>query len=57
MCFEGVEGIKTYHLMCVETNRIIKSRDVVFLETTFEVEGGHDNKPLSKHVEHVVVDL
>jgi hypothetical protein len=28
------EGTKTYHLMCVETKRIIKSRDVVFLEGT-----------------------
>jgi hypothetical protein len=26
------EGIKAYRLMCVETKRIIKNRDVVFLE-------------------------
>jgi hypothetical protein len=28
----------------------------VFLERTKEVEGVHDNTPLSKQVEHVVVD-
>jgi glutaredoxin len=43
------EGTKTYHLMCVETKRIIKSRDVVFLEGTKE-EGVHDNRPPSKQV-------
>jgi hypothetical protein len=26
------EGTKAYRLMCVETNRIVKSRDVVFIE-------------------------
>ncbi len=26
------EGPKAYHLMCVETKRIIKSRDVTFIE-------------------------
>jgi hypothetical protein len=42
--------------MCVETKRIIKSRDVVFLEGTKKVEGVHHNRPLPKQVEHVVVD-
>jgi hypothetical protein len=42
------EGTKTYRLMCVETKRIIKNRDVVFLEGTKEVEDVHDNRPLSK---------
>jgi hypothetical protein len=42
--------------MCVETKRIIKSRDVVFLEGIKKVEGVHHNKALSKQVEHVVVD-
>jgi len=42
--------------MCVETKRIIKSRNIVFLEGTKEIEGVHDNTPLSKQVEHVVVD-
>ncbi len=40
------EGTKAYRLMCVETKRIIKSRNVVFLEGTEEVEGVHDNHPL-----------
>jgi hypothetical protein len=42
--------------MCVETKRIVKSRDVVFLEGTKKVEGVHHNRPPSKQVEHVVVD-
>ncbi len=42
--------------MCVKTKRIIKSRDVVLLEGTKEVEGVHDNTPLSKQVEHIVLD-
>ncbi len=50
------ERTKAYRLMCVETKRIIKSRDVVFLEGTKEVEGVHDNRPPSKEGEHVVVD-
>ncbi len=51
------EGSKTYHLMCVETKRIIKSQDVMFLEGTKEVKGVHDNKPPSKEVEHVVDEV
>jgi hypothetical protein len=50
------DEIKAYRLLCVETKRIIKSRDVVFLEGIEEVKGVHDNKPPSKQVEHVVVD-
>jgi hypothetical protein len=50
------EGTKTYRLMCVQTKRIIKSRDVVFLEGIEKVEGVHHNKTPSKQVEHVVVD-
>jgi hypothetical protein len=42
--------------MCVETKRIIKSRNVVLLEGTKEVKGVHDNRPPSKQVEDVVVD-
>jgi hypothetical protein len=42
------EGTKTYRLMCVETKRIIKSRDVVFLKGTKKVEGVHHNRPLPK---------
>jgi hypothetical protein len=42
--------------VCVETKRIIKSRDVVFLERMEEMKGVHDNRPPSKQVEHIVVD-
>jgi len=49
------ERTKAYHLMCVETKRIIKSRDV-FLEGTKKVEGVHHNRSPSKQVDHVVVD-
>ncbi len=40
--------------MSLETKRIIKSQDVVFLEGTKVVEGVHDNTPPSNQVEHVV---
>jgi hypothetical protein len=33
------EGTKAYHLMCVETKIIIKSRDVVFIEGLKEIGG------------------
>jgi hypothetical protein len=42
--------------MCVETKRIIKSWDVVFLERMEGVKSVHDNKPFSNQVEHIVVD-
>jgi hypothetical protein len=42
--------------MCIETKRIIKSRDVVFVKGTKKVEGVHHNRPLPKQVKHVVVD-
>ncbi len=50
------EGTKAYRLMCLKTKRIIKSRDVVFLEGTEEVEGVRDKRPLSNQIEHLVVD-
>jgi len=50
------EGTKAYRLMCLETKRIIKSRDVVFLEGTKEVEGVRDKRPFSNQMEHLVVD-
>jgi len=57
VCFLGYcEGTKAYRLMCVETKRIIKNQNVVFLEGTKEVEGVHDNTPPLKQVEHVVMD-
>jgi len=33
------EGTKAYRLMCVKTKRIIKSRDVVFIEGSKEIGG------------------
>jgi hypothetical protein len=46
------EGTKAYRLMCLETKRIIKSRDVMFIEGSKEIGGVlHPNK-----VENVVVD-
>jgi hypothetical protein len=51
------EGTKAYRLMCVKTKRIIKSRDVVFLEGTKKVEGVHHNRPFPKQVEHVVNEI
>jgi hypothetical protein len=46
------EGTKTYCLMCLETKRIIKSRDVMFIERSKEIGGVlHPKK-----VENVVVD-
>jgi len=33
------EGTKVYRLMCVETKRVIKSRDVVFIERSKEIGG------------------
>ncbi len=51
------EGTKTYRLMCVETKRIINSRDVIFLEGMEEVKGAHHNRPLSNQVEHIVGEV
>jgi hypothetical protein len=46
------EGTKAYRLMCLETKRIIKSRDVMFIEGSKEIGGVlHPKK-----VENVVVD-
>jgi len=42
--------------MCVETKRIIKSCDVVFLGRTDEMEGVHDDRLPLKQVQHFVVD-
>jgi hypothetical protein len=33
------EGTKEYCLMCVKTKRIIKSRDVMFIEGSKEIGG------------------
>ncbi len=46
------EGTKAYRLICLETKRIIKSRDVLFIEGSKEIGGVlHPKK-----VENVVVD-
>jgi len=45
------EGMKVYHLMCVKTKRIIKSRDVMFIKGSKEIGG----VPHLKKVENVVV--
>jgi len=46
------EGTKTYRLMCLETKRIIKSRDVMFIEGSKKIGGVlHPKK-----VKNVVVD-
>ncbi len=53
LCVSGYfEETKAYRLMCVKTKRIIKSRDVIFLEGMEEVKGVHHNRPPSNQVEH-----
>jgi len=47
------EGTKMYRLMCVETKRIIKSRDVVFIENRWSKEIG--GVPHLEEEENVVV--
>jgi hypothetical protein len=42
------EGTKTYHLMCVETKIIIKSRDVVFIEGSKKIGGVLHPKKVKK---------
>jgi len=40
MCVFGYyEGTKAYRLMCVQTKRMIKSRDVMFIERSKEIGG------------------
>jgi hypothetical protein len=43
---------KAYCLMCIETKKIIKSQNFVFLEGRIEVEGVNEIKPHSKQGEH-----
>ncbi len=51
------ERTKAYHLMCLETKRIIKSRDFMFLEGMEKVKGVHHNRPPSNQVEHIVDEV
>ena len=39
------EGTKAYRLMCVETGKIIRSRDVVFVEDSTSVGHGLEMSP------------
>ncbi len=57
MFFGYCEGTKAYRLMCVETKRIIKSRDVMFLKGTEELKGVHHNRTPSNQVEHLVDEV
>jgi hypothetical protein len=51
------EKSKAYRLMCVETKRIIKSRDVMFFEGMEEMKGVCDNIPPSNQVEYVLDEV
>jgi len=50
------EGTKVYRLMCVETKRIIKSRDVVFIEGSKEISGVPHPKKEENAVVHEEVE-
>jgi hypothetical protein len=50
------EGAKTYHLMCVETKKIIKSRDVVFIERSKEIGGVFHPKEVENVDVHEIVN-
>jgi len=43
--------------MCVETKKIIKSWDVMFLEGTEKVKGVRDNRPPSNQVEYIMDEV
>jgi hypothetical protein len=50
------EGTKEYCLMCVETKRIVKSRDVVFIEGSKEIGGVLHPKKIENLVVHEIVN-
>ncbi len=50
------EGTKAYRLMCVETNKIIKSRDVVFIEVSKEIGGVIHPKKVKNRIVHEIVN-
>ncbi len=50
------EGTKAYRLQCVKTKRIIKSRDVVFIEGSKEIGGVHHPKKEENVVVHEKVE-
>ncbi len=50
------EGTKAYCLMCVETKRIIKSRDIVFIEESREIGGVLHPKKVENVIVHGIVN-
>ncbi len=50
------EGTKAYRLMCVETKRIVKSRDEVFIEGSKEIGGVLHPKKVKNVVVHEIVN-
>jgi hypothetical protein len=50
------EGTKAYHLMCVETKRIVKSKNVVFIEGSKEKGGVLHPKKIENVVAHEIVN-
>jgi hypothetical protein len=50
------EGAKAYHLMCVKTKRIIKSRDVMFIEGSKEIGGVLHPKKIENVVMHEIMN-
>jgi hypothetical protein len=54
--FGYYEGTKAYCLMCVETKRIVKSRDVVFIEGSREIGGVLHPEKVENVVVHEIVN-
>ncbi len=50
------EGTKAYCLMCVETKRIVKSRDVVFIEMLKEIGGVFHLEKVENVVVHEIMN-
>ncbi len=50
------ESTKAYHLMCVETKKIMKSRNVVFIERSKEIGGVLHPKKVENVVVHEIVN-
>ncbi len=50
------EGSKAYRLMCVETKRIIKSRNVMFIEESKNIGGVLHTKKVKNVVVHEIVN-
>jgi glutaredoxin len=50
------EGTKAYRLMCVETKKIVKSRDVVFIKGSKEIGGVLHPKKIENVVVHEIMN-